>query len=42
MKTCQTCRLYLTPKCWWRKEEGKDPGPSDWCAGWKKKKGEKG
>jgi hypothetical protein len=35
---CHKCKLYNTPQCWERKQSGKNPGPHDWCYGYKVKK----
>ena len=34
-RICAGCRLYETPRCWERKQSGRNPGALDWCAGWK-------
>jgi hypothetical protein len=34
---CGTCRKWRTAVCEWRKAENIDPGPNDWCRGWRKK-----
>ena len=33
---CVNCRLYETPRCWERKQSGRDPGALDWCTGWRR------
>ncbi len=38
-ETCETCRLYHTPKCCERKQYNRDPGAADWCWGWRRKRG---
>lgn len=34
---CVNCKKYKTRSCSVLKQEGKEPGPWDWCAAFKKK-----
>ena len=36
-RTCQTCTKRDTARCEVFKDEGKRPGPQDWCAGYRAK-----
>ena len=32
---CKDCKYFMTPKCWERRDTGRNPQPGDNCAGGK-------
>lgn len=35
MKTCKHCRYYHSDQCLEKKQNRREPGPDDWCYGWR-------